>query len=138
MRTQVTFDCADPHAQASFWALVLGVEVEDYSDFVDKLVADGRMPADDRIVIGGRSAFRDVAACQDPSGLEPRLFFQLVPESKVAKNRVHLDVHVEPDRKLAEVERLEKLGARLIDTNSDRGPVTYVMHDPEGNEFCLH
>jgi len=138
MRTQVTFDCADPHAQASFWAQVLGVEVEDHSDFVDKLVADGRMPADDRIVIGGRSAFRDVAACQDLSGLEPRLFFQLVPESKVAKNRVHLDIHVEPDRKLAEVERLEKLGARLIDTNSDRGPVTYVMHDPEGNEFCLH
>ena len=110
----------------------------DGSDFVDKLVADGRMPADDRIVIGGRSAFRDVASCQDLSGLEPRLFFQLVPESKVAKNRVHLDIHVEPDRKLAEVERLEKLGARLIDSNSDRGPVTYVMHDPEGNEFCLH
>jgi catechol 2,3-dioxygenase-like lactoylglutathione lyase family enzyme len=138
MRTQVTFDCADPHAQASFWAQVLGVEVEDHSDLVDKLVADGRMPADDRIVIGGRSAFRSVAACHDPSGVEPRLFFQQVPESKVAKNRVHLDIHVEPDRKLAEVERLEKLGARLIDTNDDRGPVTYVLRDPEGNEFCLH
>jgi hypothetical protein len=33
-----------------------------------------------------------------------RLFFQRVPESKVAMNRVHLDIHVEPDRKLAEVE----------------------------------
>jgi hypothetical protein len=66
------------------------------------------------------------------------LFFQRVPESKVAKNRVHLDIHVEPDRKLAEVERLEKLGARLIETHSGRGPETYVMRDPEGNEFCLH
>jgi hypothetical protein len=56
------------------------------------------MPADDRIVLRGRSAFRDVAACRDPSGVEPRLFFQLVPESKVAKNRVHLDIHVEPDQ----------------------------------------
>jgi catechol 2,3-dioxygenase-like lactoylglutathione lyase family enzyme len=138
MRTQVTFDCADPHAQAFFWARVLGVEVEDHSDFVDKLVSDGRMPADDRIEVSGRSAFRDVAACRDLSGLEPRLFFQRVPESKVAKNRVHLDIHVEPDRKLAEVERLEKLGAQLIETHSDRGPVTYVMRDPEGNEFCLH
>lgn len=138
MRTQVTFDCADPHAQALFWAHVLGLEVEDHSDFVDKLVTDGRMSADDRIMIRGRSAFRDVAACRDPSGVEPRLFFQRVPESKVAKNRVHLDVRVEPDRKLAEVERLEKLGARLIGTNSDRGPLTYVMCDPEGNEYCLH
>ena len=138
MRTQVTFDCADPHAQAFFWAQVLGVEVEDHSELVDRLVADGRLPVEDRIVVRGRSAFRDVAACRDPSAVEPRLFFQRVPESKVAKNRVHLDIHVEPDRKLAEVERLEKLDARLIDTHSDRGPLTYVMCDPEGNEFCLH
>jgi hypothetical protein len=138
MRTQITFDCADPHAQASFWAQVLGTEVEDHSDLADKLVADGLMPAEDRIVINGRSAFRDVAACRDPSGGEPRMFFQRVPESKVAKNRMHADIHVEPDRKLAEVERLEKLGAQLIGTHSDRGPVTYVMRDPEGNEFCLH
>jgi hypothetical protein len=138
MRTQVTFDCADPHAQASFWAQVMGVDVEDHSDFVDKLVSDGRMPADDRIEISGRSAFRDVAACRDPEGVEPRLFFQRVPESKAAKNRVHLDVHVEPERKLAEVERLKHLGARLIATHDDRGPVTYVMCDPEGNEFCVH
>jgi hypothetical protein len=97
------------------------------------------MPADDRIVIEGRSAFRERCGVPTiPSGVEPRLFFQQVPESKVAKNRVHLDIHVEPDRKLAEVERLEKLGARLIDTNDDRGPVTYVLRDPEGNEFCLH
>jgi hypothetical protein len=95
------------------------------------------MPADDRIVISGRSAFRGVAACRDPSGLEPRLFFQRVP-FKAVKNRVHLDIHVEPNRKPAEVERLEKLGARLIEMHSDRGPETYVMRDPEGNEFCLH
>jgi hypothetical protein len=30
------------------------------------------------------------------------------------------------------------LGAKLIATHSDRGPLTYVMRDPEGNEFCLH
>jgi hypothetical protein len=78
---------------------VLGVEVEDDSDLVDELVADGRMPAEDR---------------------------------------VHLDIRVEPDQKLAEVERPEKLGARLTDTNSEFGPLTYVMRDPEGNEFCLH
>lgn len=138
MRTQVTFDCADPHAQAAFWAQVFGTVVEDHSALVDQLVADGRMSAEDRIVIGGRSAFREVAACSDPTGVEPRLFFQRVPEGKVAKNRVHLDVHVDPDRKIAEVERLTGLGATLIETHSGRGPVTYVLRDPEGNEFCLH
>jgi hypothetical protein len=138
VRTQVTFDCGDPHAQAAFWSRVFGIAVEDHSALVDQLVADGRMPAEDRIVVDGRSAFRDVAACSDPKGVEPRLFFQRVPEGKIAKNRVHLDVHVDPDRKAAEVERLVRLGAQLIETHSDRGPLTYVMRDPEGNEFCLH
>jgi hypothetical protein len=35
MRTQVTFDCADPHAQAFFWAQVLGIDVEDHSELID-------------------------------------------------------------------------------------------------------
>jgi catechol 2,3-dioxygenase-like lactoylglutathione lyase family enzyme len=138
MRTQVTFDCADPHAQAAFWAQVLGCLVEDHSAFVEQLIADGRMPADDRIIVEGRSAFRDVAACYDPERVEPRLFFQRVPEGKIAKNRVHLDIHVAPEQKVAEVERLVGLGAQLIQTHSDHGPMTYVMRDPEGNEFCLH
>jgi Glyoxalase-like domain len=138
MRTQVTFDAADPHALAAFWAGVLDIVVEDHAELVDRLVATGQMPADDRVVIGGKSAFRDVAACRDPGGIEPRLFFQRVPEGKVAKNRVHLDIHVEPDRKAAEVARLTGLRAELIGTHDDRGPLTYVMRDPEGNEFCLH
>ncbi|WP_117212760.1 VOC family protein [Allorhizocola rhizosphaerae] len=74
MRTQVTFDCADPHAQARFWAQVFGTIVEDHSMPVDQLVAHGRMPSDDRILIEGRSAVREVAACSDPAGIEPRLF----------------------------------------------------------------
>jgi hypothetical protein len=51
---------------------------------------------------------------------------------------VHLDVHVEPEHKADEVDRLVRLGARLIATHSDRGPLTHVLRDPEGNEFCLH
>lgn len=134
----MTFDCADPHAQAAFWTTVFGSAVEDHSELVDQLVAEGRMPAEHRIVVDGRSAFRDVAACTDPAGIEPRLFFQRVPEGKVAKNRVHLDIHVDDDHKEAEVQRLGRLGAQLIGTHSDRGPLTYVLRDPEGNEFCLH
>ena len=40
MRTQVTFDVADPHAQAAFWASVLGIEVEDHSAFEHGLLDD--------------------------------------------------------------------------------------------------
>ena len=138
MRTQIAFDTSDPHAQAAFWSQVLGGEVEDHSALVDRLVQDGQLPEAERITVDGRSAFRDVATCRDPSGVEPRLFFQRVPEGKTAKNRVHLDIHVEPEDKEAEVGRLVKLGAVLVETHSDRGPVTYVMRDPEGNEFCLH
>lgn len=134
----MAFDCGDPHAQAAFWAQVLGLTVEDHSALVDRLISDGRLPADDAIRINGRSAFRDVAACSDPAGTEPRLFFQRVPEGKTAKNRVHLDVHVDPDQKAAEAERLAGLGATLIGTSNDRGPLTYLMRDPEGNEFDLH
>jgi hypothetical protein len=138
MRTQVTFDCADPHAQAAFWVQVYGTVVEDHSALVDQLVAAGRLPEQERITVDGHSAFRDVAACSDPTGVEPRFFFQRVPENKIAKNRVHVDVHVDEDQKLTEVERLIKLGAQHVETHSDRGPTTYVMRDPEGNEFCLH
>lgn len=138
MRTQVAFDCADPHAQAAFWAQVLGLVVEDHSALVDQLIAGGRLPPGDAIQLNGRSAFRDVAACSDPAGVEPRLFFQRVPEGKTSKNRVHLDVHVDPDQKAAEAQRLAGLGATLTGTSNDRGPLTYLMRDPEGNEFDLH
>jgi hypothetical protein len=37
-----------------------------------------------------------------------------------------------------EAARLTRLGAELIATHDDRGPLTYVMRDPEGSESCLH
>lgn len=137
---QVTFDTADPHAQADFWAAVLGYEVEngpDISDFVDSLVESGRIQPEERIYRNGRSLFAVAAAAHDPSGTRPRLYFQKVPESKVAKNRVHLDVLVGEENALAEVARVEALGARQLWVTDDRGAVTYTMQDPEGNEFCI-
>ena len=49
--TQATFDVADPHGQATFRAEVLGLQVEDHSALVYRVLADGRMPAEDRITI---------------------------------------------------------------------------------------
>jgi len=73
----------------------------------------------------------------DPSVLveaaagQPRIFFQLVTEQKIAKNRVHLDLRCDCLDK--EVERLRELGARVVPEYADH----LLLRDPEGNEFCL-
>jgi hypothetical protein len=85
--------------------------------------------------------------CVDPSGVGPRLYFQRVPEGKVVKNRVHLDVRVGTglvgEERLealeAECARLLPMGAsrvRLL-TADDENESCLVMQDVEGNEFCL-
>ncbi len=86
-------------------------------------------------------------ACVDPTGMGPRLYFQRVPEGKVVKNRVHLDVRVGTG--LVGAERLAALEAecaRLIPLGAVRGQLLLAdeenesclnMQDIEGNEFCL-
>jgi hypothetical protein len=86
-------------------------------------------------------------ACVDPDGVGPRLFFQRVPEGKVVKNRVHLDVRVATglvgDERLATLEsecaRLLALGAARVRLLRADGfdESCLVMQDIEGNEFCL-
>jgi predicted enzyme related to lactoylglutathione lyase len=56
---------------------------------------------------------------------------QLVPETRVVKNRVHLDlVSADAD---AEAKRLTGLGASVLATY----PGWITLADPEGNEFCI-
>jgi hypothetical protein len=137
MKVQVVFDAADPHRLARFWAEALHYQQEDHSGFIAQLLEHGRLRSEDVVEIEGRRAFRDVAACHDPEGTGPRLFFQRVPEPKTAKNRVHLDLQVGAENAPGEVERLVALGASVAWTSSDRGPVTTTLHDPEGNELCV-
>lgn len=134
---QVAFDTADPHGVARFWAAALGYQKEDHHDLVEQLVAAGHLPATGVVIEDGRSAFADVAACRDPAGVRPRLFFQRVPEPKAVKNRLHLDLQVGPDRLDDEVARLEGLGATYAWTSDDRGGRCVTLRDPEGNELCV-
>lgn len=74
----------------------------------------------------------------DPLGDGPAIGFQPVPEGKIVKNRVHLDITPRAGDLEAEVVRLEHLGAQRV-RYFDHEPqqVWWVMHDPEGNEFCV-
>jgi Glyoxalase-like domain len=65
------------------------------------------------------------------------VLFQLVPEAKAGKNRVHLDLRVGDEHREAEVARLVGRGARELHRGS-QGPHEWAtMADPEGNEFCV-
>jgi Glyoxalase-like domain len=147
---QITFDAHDARALSSFWRDALGyvhppppgVDLPEGADPLaawDDFLEQVGVPEEER---NARSAV------EDPDGNGPRLFFQQVPEGKVAKNRVHLDVRAAPglqgEERMAaleaECDRLVALGAaRLrrfeIDPPFSNGFI--VMTDPEGNEFCL-
>ncbi|ATL32508.1 VOC family protein [Streptomyces formicae] len=137
-QVQVTFDCAEPARVARFWCEVLGYVIPPppegfatWSDF-------------DRTL---KPEHRGSAACVDPTGVGPRLFFQRVPEGKVVKNRLHLDVRVATglvgEERVAALEaecaRLIPLGAVRLELLVADGDYEscLLMQDVEGNEFCL-
>jgi predicted enzyme related to lactoylglutathione lyase len=137
-KVQVTFDAGDPHRLAAWWAELMGYEVEDHHDRVAGLLADGTVTEEQVVRVDGRLYFAEATAASDPAGGGPRLFFQKVPEAKVAKNRVHLDVAVAGDDLEGTVERQVARGATFVGYGSHPGVRWAVMQDPEGNEFCVH
>ncbi|TFH16293.1 MAG: VOC family protein [Acidimicrobiales bacterium] len=129
---QITFDAAAPRALATFWCDVLGYIEQPpppgFATWEEALTAFGIDQSDpDR-------AF----AIVDPDGVGPRVFFLKVPEGKTAKNRMHLDIHVEPSELHARAAELVALGATNIAEFDEPEGHWITMLDPEGNEFCLH
>ncbi len=147
---QVTFDAHDPRAQSRFWAVALDYVIPgppgvDVPEGADPLAAWDEFLT--RIGVPD-SEHNSRSAIEDPDGTGPRVFFQQVPEDKVAKNRVHLDVRAAPglegDERMAalevECERLVALGARRLRRVEPEPPMEsgfIVMADPEDNEVCL-
>ena len=139
---QIVFDCADPASQARFWAEALHYRIPD---------PPGGFPTwDDWARSEGipEERWNDARALEDPDAAGPRVFFQRVPEAKVAKNRMHIDLNVSggpgakpEDRRAridAEVARLKGLGATdERGSKEERGQYWVRMNDPEGNEFCV-
>ena len=108
----ICFDCADHYRVARFWAEVLGYSL--------RPAAPGEEP--DSVAI-------------DAADGSPRMWYSKVPEPKIVKNRVHIDINL-PDR--GEMDRLHRLGARTLQEIRDaQGRLKWtIMADPEGNEFC--
>jgi catechol 2,3-dioxygenase-like lactoylglutathione lyase family enzyme len=74
------------------------------------------------------------------SGGGPVLSFQLVPERKVGKNRLHIDVAVSASEGgvVAAGHRARARGAEAASPLHAGGSSPWqVWRDPEGNEFCL-
>ena len=124
----IVFDCVDASPLARFWAAALGWSVAPYDEAeLARLRAEGvDEPEEDPSVL-----------VEPPEGSDlPTIFFTEVPEDKMMKNRVHLDLvadaAIEDD-----VERLRQLGATVRNWAEEDGNVWAVMQDPEGNEFCV-
>jgi hypothetical protein len=144
-RFQLVIDCADPEPLARFWAAALGYELEPPpAGFAtwDAYWLDMGVPADE---LG-----TGVDSIVDPDGRGPRIWFQVVPDRKAVKNRLHIDVSAGGGRALplvsrkervdAEAARLVALGATLLGPLDSEGLDHYAvaMRDPEGNEFDVN
>jgi len=144
---QVTVDCRDPIRLVRFWCEALGYVPEPppagFDSWYEFLRSIG-MP---------EREITDSALCDsviDPDGHGPRIWFQVVPEAKQVKNRLHLDLEIGgghqvplPERRRrieAEAQRLVRAGARRVAELDPDGVEHYAitLADPEGNEFCLH
>ncbi|MGI9016207.1 MAG: VOC family protein [Euzebya sp.] len=108
----IAIDAVEPRVVADFWCAVLGWRVveEDDDGVLSIAASDGSWPS------------IDVAP---------------VPEGKVIKNRLHLDLCADGVTTGGELERLVALGARRVDVGQDPAVSWVVLSDPERNEFCL-
>ena len=119
--TEIAIDCADPLALARFWCSVLGYDVQDEDE-------EGVVTIGSPLAPEGRGR---------PGPVPPTLTFARVPEGKVVKNRLHLDVNPTDRDQDAEVQRLLDLGARHADVGQTGEESWVTLADPEGNEFCV-
>jgi hypothetical protein len=110
----ISFDCLDPESLAAFWAEALGWRITSVET--------------EEVVL-------EPPAGSPEEGVVPDILFLLVPEGRVVKNRLHLDLR--PSDQDAEVERLTGLGATHVDIGQTPDNTWVVLGDPEGNEFCV-
>jgi len=142
---QLVIDCASPEPLARFWAEALHYFIasppagfESWDDFYRSIGV-----SEDELGIGADRI-------EDPEGEGPDIWFQVVPERKSIKNRLHIDLHASGGRDApletrrerveAEAARLVALGATRKHAIVEEGLDHYAvaLSDPEGNEFDIN
>lgn len=141
-RWTLAIDCTSPAVVAAFWREALGyVDAPPPVGFAswEAWFVACDVPEDER---------DDGASLVDPAGVGPSLSLLRVPEPKVVKNRLHLDLQVSGGRAetadvrreaIAEtVARLLRAGGSVVAEHHVSGALDHVvMADPEGNELCV-
>jgi catechol 2,3-dioxygenase-like lactoylglutathione lyase family enzyme len=105
----IMIDCNDIETMTTFWSRALGLDEEvRYPNYVwlSRLGEKG-----------------------------PALAFQLVPEPRQGKNRIHLDIGAEDPE--AFVAHIIELGGAKIEDHEVNGFRWSILADPEGNLFCV-
>ncbi len=138
----IAVDCASPARLAAFWREALG--------YLDGPVPEGFASWEEWLTRHGvpPEEWDDVAYLVDPRGVGPTISFLKVPEPKIVKNRLHIDIkagggrdkpqEIRWPRVIEAVERLSKAGATVVqEYGVDGVPDHVMMTDPEGNEFCV-
>ena len=108
----IVIDCADLDRSADFWTDTLGYLRE-----------------------GSASKIYQTLAPADGRGCE--ILLQRVPDQKLAKNRLHLDLRTTD--LASEVERVLNAGASLVTEQpiTEAGWSWHILADPDRNEFCI-
>lgn len=145
---QVTIDCANPDRLAPFWALALDYVLEPPPDGFSDWLSYWRSIGVPEAELAGPGSGND--SIIDPQGVGPRVWFQIVPEGKTVKNRVHLDLSVSGGRGTPKAVRKQRIGAKVAELTAAGASVLaehelpdsdyygVTLTDPEGNEFCLN
>jgi predicted enzyme related to lactoylglutathione lyase len=105
-------DCSDLERAAKFWTSVLGY------------VSDGEAEGNYQSLVPA-------------DGIGVEVMLQRVSETKMIKNRVHLDLRT---RDLdVETTRVLALGATPVTSEPivEYGWTWHILSDPDGNEFCV-
>jgi len=143
---QLVIDCTDPGRLVRFWADALGYEPSPpppgHASWRDYYLSIG-VPESE---LGDGDA---VDRLVDPAGRGPAIWFQVVPERKTLKNRLHLDLKVGGGRSVPLPQRRSRVEARVAELSAagaatirvsdvpEEDHYAVLMGDPEGNEFCV-
>jgi predicted enzyme related to lactoylglutathione lyase len=122
----VTFSCAEPRQLGAFWAEALGWPEEETDEgFLQQLRDAGVAERD----------LSGVYVTRPPNAGRPRFLFQRREKSRPASYPIHMDFGT--DDREAEVKRLVRAGASVVETKEGANLTFTILRDPEENPFCV-